>query len=63
MTRHMYHYDGMTDVRVIRQEADGHAAQGERVVVHLHPYYDREPDGCPAELRIPEGHYEPEVKA
>ena len=44
-TRNMFHHQGMTDLSAMRRDAEAHAAKGESVVLHLHPY-EEEYDGC-----------------
>lgn len=40
--RHMYHYEGMTDLAQLRRDAQ---RAGEPVLIHLHPYTE-EFGGC-----------------
>lgn len=43
--RQMFHHEGVTDLAVMRRDAQRAADKGEDVTLHLHPY-DDEWDGC-----------------
>lgn len=41
----MFHHEGLTDLSVMRREAQALAKAGQTVFLHMHPYNDMA-DGC-----------------
>ena len=50
--RHLFHHEGVTDIRKMREDAQESARKGEPVLLHLHPYEEFY-DGCgPTQRRV-----------